>query len=93
MCFCRLLSAGGDKELHSEIAKGLKEAKTKLKAAKRKDYYKILDVSKDADEDGLKKAYRRMAVKWHPDKHATDEEEEKKKAEATFKVRIEVKND
>ncbi|GFR50867.1 hypothetical protein Agub_g13154, partial [Astrephomene gubernaculifera] len=34
-----------------------------------KDYYKILGVSKDADENQLKKAYYKLAQKWHPDKN------------------------
>jgi DnaJ homolog subfamily C member 7 len=53
----------------------LKEAKLELKKSKRKDYYKIMEVSKDATEDEIKKAYKRAALKWHPDKHSSGEEE------------------
>lgn len=45
-----------------------------------KDYYKILDVSKDADNKTIKRAYRQLARKYHPDKNPGDQ-----KAEETFK--------
>ncbi|KAG5244318.1 dnaJ subfamily member [Salix suchowensis] len=44
------------------------------------DYYNILKVNRNATDDDLKKAYRRLAMKWHPDKNPTT----KKEAEAKF---------
>mgnify|MGYP005710898889 CR=1 FL=1 len=49
------------------------------------DYYALLGVDKKADDAALKKAYRKAAVKWHPDKHASKPEAEQKAAEEKFK--------
>ena len=48
--------------------------------------YKILEISPDATNDEVKKAYRKMAVKYHPDKVATLGEDVQKAAEEKFKA-------
>src|SRR6266853_86720 len=46
----------------------------------KQDFYEILGVAKSADADGLKRAYRKLAMQFHPDRNAGDNS-----AEQTFK--------
>ncbi|KAG5189282.1 heat shock protein 40 like protein [Tribonema minus] len=76
-----MLDAAG----RADVQDKLHSANVALKQARRKDYYKILGVQRDADEETIKKAYRKAALKWHPDRQNGKEETERAEAEKVFR--------
>lgn len=69
-----------------ELQRELRNAELELKKSKRKDYYKILGVDKDAGDKDIERAYKRKAAVLHPDKTQGD-----KKKEEEFKDCLEAK--
>uniref|UniRef100_A0A8C3VV35 DnaJ homolog subfamily C member 3 n=1 Tax=Catagonus wagneri TaxID=51154 RepID=A0A8C3VV35_9CETA len=69
-------------ENDQQIREGLEKAQRLLKQSQKRDYYKILGVKRNAKKQEIIKAYRKLAMQWHPDNFQN--EEEKKKAEKKF---------
>jgi DnaJ family protein C protein 3 len=65
----------------NDIRQKVQEAETAMKQSKEKNYYKILNVPRSAQQKEIKKSYRELALRWHPDKVTEDEKE---KAEKMF---------
>lgn len=63
-----------------DIKTKIKEAKAQAKKAAFKDYFKILDVTIKSDEKDIKKQYRTLALKWHPDRNSQTEDQRAKAA-------------
>ena len=61
----------------------LNDAKNQAEKARKRDYYAILGIDRNADEHEIKRAYKKMAMKYHPDRNA-ESEETKKMAEKKF---------
>jgi molecular chaperone DnaJ len=57
-------------------------------ATKKRDYYEVLGVNRDASEEEIKKAYRKLAMKFHPDRNpdSKDSEEKFKEAKEAYEV-------
>ena len=75
-----------DSASDAELAKELRNAELELKKSKRKDWYKILGVDKDAGDKDIERAYKKKATVLHPDKTQGD-----KKKEEEFKDCLEAK--
>ena len=56
--------------------------------AEKRDYYEVLGVSKNATPEELKKAYRKLALQYHPDRNPGDKEAEEKFKEAAEVVKV-----
>ncbi|OQS00924.1 hypothetical protein ACHHYP_02149 [Achlya hypogyna] len=69
---------------NNSFKEGLQRAEAALKQSKSKNYYKILGVPRDASGQTIKKAYRKKALEWHPDKHADRGEEASEEANKKF---------
>jgi DnaJ family protein C protein 3 len=73
-----MLSAGQHEENPPDIKTlndKLQKAEIALKQSKSKNYYKILEIQRNADKKEIKSAYKAMARVWHPDKNMDNEEE------------------
>jgi DnaJ homolog subfamily C member 3 len=61
---------------NGQVRQQLDRAQKLLRQSKKRDYYKILGVSRDADARTIRKAYRDMSKKYHPDKYRGDLDDE-----------------
>ena len=59
-----------------------------MRRVAKRDYYEVLGVNRDADEEAMKKAYRKLAMKWHPDRNPDNPkaEEHFKEAKEAYEV-------
>ncbi|UJR21742.1 hypothetical protein I4U23_024817 [Adineta vaga] len=70
-----------ESEDSNRVHDGIKRVQKLIKQSKKRDYYKILGVRRSANKAEVLRAFRKLAIKWHPDKYEGDD---KKKAEKMF---------
>jgi DnaJ family protein C protein 3 len=74
-----LEAAPENSEQTEKARKKAKQAEVALKQSKEKNYYKVLGLPRTASPKEIKKAYRTLALEWHPDKNQDNKEEAEKK--------------
>lgn len=74
----RAVEIAPDDASRQTAQKKLQEFQVALKQSKEKNYYKILGLQRSANKKEIKKAYRDLALKWHPDKNTENKEEAEK---------------
>ena len=92
----RLLNeANGIDSSNQKVRKMLEKVQTLMRRSKQKDYYKVLGLSRDADDKEIKRAYRRMTLRFHPDKISAEEmsKEQAEKKMASINEAYEVLGD
>ena len=78
---------------HPQAQEGLAKAQNLLRQSKRKDYYKILGVNRNATDKEIQKAYRKLAMEYHPDKCGKENADYAQKKMAEINTAYEVLRD
>ncbi len=81
MDYSKIMQLDPSQNLNQKI----KEAKKKEKEAKKKDYYKILEIDRNVSDQEIKKAYKTLALKYHPDRNRNKTEAEQEESSKKFK--------